>query len=131
MERTLVTDPGTLGEKFIQWALNQASAPGGVETVSAGHDIELLKSVVGDSYSIPSNITHFKFIQHAENHLVLKLPPKTLVQQSVNDFGNETPGTKAYPLQAFYAPQVLHQLPKDNREFFGFRISDYMTGLCH
>lgn len=130
MSRTVVTDPGVLGEQFIRWALHLEQPPGGIETINAEHDIVLLKSVVAGSYSIPDSITHFKFIQHSEDHLVLKLPPKALVQQSVDEFGVQS-GGEPYPLPAFYRPKVVHNDPESNREFFGFRISDYMTGLCH
>ena len=131
MSRPFVTDPRTLGEQFVRWALGQEATPGEIEMITATDPIEDLKREIGGSYSIPDHITHFKFVQHSENHMILKLPPAAMVQETEDKFGNESPGQNAYPLPAFYAPKVMHNIPQNNREFFRFRIADYMTGLCH
>lgn len=131
MERPTLIAPSALGEKFVKWALEQETPPGGIDTIVADRPIADLKAEIGDSYGIPDHITHFTIIQHSENHLVLKVPPKAMVQQTEDEFSSPSSGSEQYPLPSFYELKVKHDDPPRNRDFFRFRIADYMTGLCH
>jgi hypothetical protein len=119
--RIKVNNYRALGELFIEWALDKKKAP----TDKAG----FIKAVVdtGIVAPLPEYIETFDTVQYDKKDLVLRLPPKELVQDTLDAIskGND------YFLPDFYAKRTLgYEQLLDDRIFFGHRIGDYTIAHC-
>jgi len=115
-----VLQPFELGVKFIEWSLDPSSRP--------PDDMDKFKEQMDGiiQFPLPRYITKVKIIQADLDTLVIRLPPKELVEDTTTNL----PPAGDYPLPDFYAERLIDHQHLDNREFFRFRIGDYTIANC-
>jgi hypothetical protein len=120
IQRITVLNYRTLGQKFIEWALNPASRPNNLA--------DFVQQTTGILDQFPNYINDFKLVQAPDkSQLLLRLPPAELVQDTLTDIATQQGD---YRLPKFYEQKFLHGQHSDKREFFEFRVGDYLIAHC-
>ena len=122
LQRVQITNYQALGEKVKAWAKGQDALPSDMAELKE----QLAAAQVGAT--IPERIKNVKFVRCEDDTLVIKLPPKSLIEDSESRFTQ--PGGD-YPLPPVYE-QVFQAKPaiKDKMAFHAERIGDYTIALC-
>jgi hypothetical protein len=121
-DRIEILQPFELGVKFIEWSLDSNSRPADGDV--NGEFKDQMSAIL--KFPLPSHIKKVMIIQCPLDTLLLRLPPKELVE----DTTTHLPPAGDYPLPDFYAERLVEHKHQDNQEFFRFRIGDYTIALC-
>ena len=121
-ERVEITDYRVLGEIVRQWVDDPGSRP---------KDVADLRRQLNGVASVPPCISEIEFCQGSQEKLVLRLPAKTMLEDSI-DAANDPVLPDPDPLPQFYedffrprhAP-VTHPL-----DLLYSRIADYAISQC-
>jgi len=118
--RIQVKNYNALGNLFIEWALDKNKRPA---TLAGFIEAVVDTDIVAP---LPKYIDTFGgFVQCQKNELLLRLPPAELVKDTLDSIENGDD----YFLPPFYAKRIGGELD-NNREFFGFRVGDYVIAHC-
>jgi hypothetical protein len=121
IERIKVNNYNALGNEFIEWALDDTKAP----TNLAGFIEKVVDTGIIDP--LPNYITSFqKAPRNKKEVLLLRLPPAELVQDTLDSIKNK----EDYFLPPFYEVRLKGPNPPNDRDFFGFRVGDYVIAHC-
>jgi hypothetical protein len=120
-DRIEILDDFKLGVKFIEWSLDPSTRPpdGDMQAFE-----EQMKDIL--KFPLPKHFTKVQIIQCPLDTVLLRLPPKELVQDTTTNL----PPHGDYPLPDFYAERLIDGEHTDNQEFFRFRIGDYTIAFC-
>jgi hypothetical protein len=91
--RIEVADYIELGRLVAQWATEPASRPA---------DVAALKAQLDGIAEVPDRIRRVKFVQSSLDELVVCLPPKEMIEESL-ERTTDPMGDGHYPLPQFYA----------------------------
>jgi hypothetical protein len=119
IQRIEVIDDYALGQLFIDWARDPAKWP---------KDLDAFKQQTvntGVLSELPEYIKALMIVQSGKEVLLLRLPPKELVEDTLNSIGNPS----AYELRPFYKEFVCDGLHTKDK-FFRFRVGDYTIAHC-
>jgi hypothetical protein len=130
MERMRISDPYVWGKLVKSWIKGTATKPGNITELKAQ------MSAVGlatDANHIPASITGLAILDYDKHLLMIRLPPKDLVEASEQTFG--TPAG-AYPLPSFYdafyvnAARRNNMTPEERKKLHDARIGEYTVNSC-
>jgi hypothetical protein len=117
--RIQVKNYNALGDLFIEWALGKTKRP----TDLAGFIAQVVPDIVAP---LPYYIETFECVQSDDKkHLLLRLPPAELVQDTIDSIKNRD----NYFLPDFYKKRLDGNI-LDDRDFFSFRVGDYTIAHC-
>jgi hypothetical protein len=109
-----------LGQKMIKWATDRESRP---ETLP-----EFVREVDGIiELPLPAWIKGLQFVQSNNETLLIRLPPKEVVEDSLERIAA---GTGRYPFPNFYEQFILEEGEHDQQAIFEFRVGDYTIAHC-
>lgn len=118
--RINVVNYRALGQNMIKWALDAETRPENLPQFVAAVDgmIEL---------PLPSWIKGLQFVQSNTEVLMIRLPPKEVVEDTLERIAS---GTGKYPFPNFYEQFILQDGDHDQRAIFEFRVGDYTIAHC-
>jgi hypothetical protein len=93
ISRIEVADYIEMGRQVAQWATDPASQP---------RDVEELKRQLDGIAVVPDRIKTVEFVQSTLDHLILRLPVREMIEESLERMTDPT-GDGQYPLPQFYA----------------------------
>lgn len=117
ISRVQVVDSVAFGKKIAEWAKFESSRPASLEE---------LKTQLADIAHIPDRIESFALVPGTLEHLVFKLPPKEMIEESERVI----PGLANYPVPAYYYEKFMNPYGISNEDFLYSRIADYTVGQC-
>ena len=91
--RIEVADYIEMGRLVAQWATDPATRPG---------DVAELKEQLDGIAVVPDRIKTVEFVQSTLDHLILRLPVKEMIEESLERMSDPI-GDGRYPLPQFYA----------------------------
>jgi hypothetical protein len=117
-----ITDWEAYGNKVKAWAKGIAPRPATVEELAE----QLEAANVGAT--IHEGFERLEFVQEDEHTLIIKLPPKSVLEAQEAAFRDHQ---GSYPLASYYA-RVFGTEPKidDTLAFQAERIGDYTISFC-
>ena len=119
ISRVQVRDHKAFGKKVVEWATNPASRPTSLED---------LKQECEDILVIPSRIKGLCWVEMDLNTLVIRVPNRDMVKESVERFTGPQAGRK-YPMPAFYETEQALNKPS-SLDLLYSRIADYTIAQC-
>lgn len=122
LDRVQITNYKAFGDKVKAWAKGHDPIPQDLAEFAS----QLAAANVGAT--IPSRIKAVKFVACEDDVLVIKLPPKSLIEDSEERLMQPTGD---YPMPPVYE-QAFQSKPtiKDKLGFHSERIADYTISLC-
>lgn len=109
-----------LGQKMIKWATEPETRPENLPRFIA--EVEGMIEL-----PLPSWIKGLQFVQSNTEVLLIRLPPKEIVEDTLERIAS---GTGKYPFPAFYEDFILQESDHDQRAIFEFRVGDYTIAHC-
>ncbi len=117
LKKVEVHDHQAFGQLIADYATGARPWP---ETLDA------LKSALDGIATVPDNLRALQVIQPSEEVLLLRLPPRRMIEQSLEHFGSGDGATGTYPLPGFYAEGGT----LSNADFLLNRVADYTIAVC-
>ncbi len=105
---------------MIEWVFDPASRP---------TTVEQLKEQLGGAVTVDDSLNAVMFVETPLDVAVFRLPPKEMVQASVDRASSGTFEPGDYPLPDFYQVDA-GDLGLDALTLFQSRVGDYSTGQC-
>lgn len=120
--RIEVTDFIEMGRLVAEWSLNPKSRPADVA--------ELIDQLDGIA-TVPDRIKHVEFVQSTLDHLILRLPVKEMIEESI-DRMSDPMGNGQYPLPQFYADNYRPGFGPvmTSLDTLFARVGDYTIAQC-
>lgn len=121
IERVTIFQYEEFGQKVVQWSLDSTSRP---------MTLDELKIDCEGILDIPERITKLAYVDVELDTLLIRVPNKDMVQESLERFGEGGPDAGGgYPAPAFYR-QVGVQGQPPNIDILLSRIADYTIAQC-
>lgn len=117
ISRVTILDYVGFGKKIAHWAKYPTSRPSTPEE---------MRNQCKDLAHIPDRIKHFSMVESTLDTLVIKLPPKEMIEE----YEQIIPGLASYPTPAYYYQKFINGSSMSNEEFLCSRIADYTIGQC-
>ena len=117
ISRVTILDCVGFGKKIAEWAKFPGSRPATPDD---------MRAQCKDLAFIPERITSLEMVESTLDKLVIKLPPKEMVEESERII----PGLASYPVPAYYYQKFLNGSAMTNEDFLYSRIADYTIGQC-
>ena len=117
ISRVTITDYVGFGKLISDWATGAVPQP---------KDIDDMRNQCKDVAHIPDRIKNLELVQSTLDTLVIKIPPKEMVEESQRII----PGLASYPTPAYYYQKFINGSSMSNEEFLYARIADYTIGQC-
>jgi hypothetical protein len=117
--RVNVLDFLAFGKVVVQWSLDPSTRP---------RTLRKLKEELRDILEIPDRITRIKYVDVDQETLVIRVPNKEMVEESIERFSGR--GQRAYPAPAFYRDLMPGPNRKRNIDILHCRIADYTIAQC-
>ncbi len=118
ISRVTITDYVGFGKLIADWATDAKPPP---------KDIDDMRTQCKDVAHIPDRIKKLHLVKSTLETLVIKLPPKKMVEESTSVL---FPGLASYPTPAYYYQKFINGSSMSNEEFLYSRIADYTIGQC-
>lgn len=112
-----IHDHKALGQLVSDYATGTKPWP---ETLAA------LKSELAGIATVPDHLKALQVIQPSEEVLLLRLPPRRMIEQSLENYSTGDGATGPYPLPGFYDDGDT----LSNSDFLLHRVADYTIAVC-
>ena len=122
IERVNILHFDRLGQKFIEWTLNPSTRPNNFDEFK-----EQLDGIV--EMPLPERLKDFRLIDSDLETWNIRLPPKEMVQETLDEV-EANPESEFYTLPDFYKRRLVDGEIETNKEFFEFRVGDYLVAHC-
>ena len=106
-----------LRQKIAEWAKFPGSRPTNPEE---------MRAQCKELAFIPERITDLEMVESTLDKLVIKLPPKEMIEESERII----PGLASYPLPTYYYEKFMGGSSMTNETVLYSRIADYTIGQC-
>jgi hypothetical protein len=117
IERVNVLQHKEFGQKVVEWAEDPSKRPSSLEE---------MKQECAGILDIPDRITKLKYVDVELDTLLIRVPTRQMVEESVARFSTLEGG---YPAPGFYRDIGSAQQPP-NLDMLFMRIADYTIAQC-
>jgi hypothetical protein len=127
-KRIRVINHRLLGEKIVEWTLNPATRP---RTIQEFQDQLTYALQVID----PTKTTKLNFIDTPMDTILIRLPPKEILQEAKDTYSNTNLPLEEYGFPPYYEIDKIHldklkQTGVTAADLFYSSVGDYTTSEC-
>jgi hypothetical protein len=124
-KRISVIDHRLLGQKIVEWTLNPATRPRTIEEFQ--YQLTGALTVVD-----PTKTTKLNFIDTPMDTILIRLPPKEILQQAKDTYSNAAISMDQYDFPPYYEVDLAKLKIKGvtAADLFYSSVGDYTTSEC-